>query len=57
MNLFQAQKRKLGLVIDEDTKEEEGYGEGKSGDDSTRVVNVRGECYCAIDLYFFFICL
>ncbi|CDY66753.1 BnaCnng52210D [Brassica napus] len=41
MNLFQAKKRKLGLVIDEDTKTEEGYGEGKSGDDSTRLVNVR----------------
>ncbi|KAF3528547.1 hypothetical protein DY000_02043720 [Brassica cretica] len=36
-----AKKRKLGLVIDEDTKTEEGYGEGKSGDDSTRLVNVR----------------
>ena len=56
MNLFQAKKRKLGLVIDEDTKTEEGYGEGKSGDDSTRLVNVRGECYCVFDLEFF-ICL
>ncbi|KFK38161.1 hypothetical protein AALP_AA3G076800 [Arabis alpina] len=39
-----AKKRKLGLVDvdDEDTKtEEEGYGEGKSNDESTRVVNVR----------------
>ncbi|KAF8094271.1 hypothetical protein N665_0367s0054 [Sinapis alba] len=36
-----AKKRKLGLVEDEDTKTEEGYGEGKKGDDSTRVVNVR----------------
>ncbi|XP_009124541.1 guanine nucleotide-binding protein-like NSN1 [Brassica rapa] len=36
-----AKKRKLGLVIDEDTKTEEGYGEGKKGDDSTRLVNVR----------------
>ncbi|KAF2581642.1 hypothetical protein F2Q68_00002711 [Brassica cretica] len=36
-----AKKRKLGLVDDEDTKTEEGYGEGKSGDDSARVVNVR----------------
>ncbi|ESQ49329.1 hypothetical protein EUTSA_v10020356mg [Eutrema salsugineum] len=38
-----AKKRKLGLVEgdDDDTKTEEGYGEGKSGDDSTRVVNVR----------------
>ena len=43
MNLFQAKKRKLGLVEDEDTKTEEGYGEGKSGDDSTRLVSVRGE--------------
>ena len=41
---FQAKKRKLGLVDDEDTKIEEGYGEEKSGDDSARVVNVRGEC-------------
>ncbi|XP_013684546.1 guanine nucleotide-binding protein-like NSN1 [Brassica napus] len=36
-----AKKRKLGLVDDEDTKIEEGYGEEKSGDDSARVVNVR----------------
>ncbi|KAG2245777.1 hypothetical protein Bca4012_091282 [Brassica carinata] len=36
-----AKKRKLGLVEDEDTKTEEGYGEGKSGDDSTRLVSVR----------------
>ncbi|KAJ4898386.1 Guanine nucleotide-binding protein-like NSN1 [Raphanus sativus] len=36
-----AKKRKLGLVEDEDTKTEEGYGEGKKGDDSARVVNVR----------------
>ncbi|CAF2126606.1 hypothetical protein BRARA_C03191 [Brassica rapa] len=36
-----AKKRKLGLVEDEDTKTEEGYGEGKKGDDSIRVVNVR----------------
>uniref|UniRef100_A0A1J3DCJ0 Guanine nucleotide-binding protein-like NSN1 n=1 Tax=Noccaea caerulescens TaxID=107243 RepID=A0A1J3DCJ0_NOCCA len=34
-------ERKLGLVDDEDTKTEEGYGEGKSGDDSAKVVNVR----------------
>ncbi|KAJ0244367.1 Guanine nucleotide-binding protein-like NSN1 [Hirschfeldia incana] len=36
-----AKKRKLGLVVDEDTKTEEGYGEGKSGEESTRLVNVR----------------
>ncbi|KAJ0249619.1 Guanine nucleotide-binding protein-like NSN1 [Hirschfeldia incana] len=36
-----AKKRKLGLVDDEDTKTEEGYGEGKSGEESTRLVNVR----------------
>ncbi|ESQ37124.1 hypothetical protein EUTSA_v10002456mg [Eutrema salsugineum] len=37
-----AKKRKLGLVEDDDdTKTEEGYGEEKSGEDSTRVVNVR----------------
>ena len=46
---FQAKKRKLGLVEDEDTKTEEGYGEGKKGDDSIRVVNVRGEWFCAFD--------
>lgn len=40
------------MVEDEDevTKSEEGYGEGKSGYDSTRLVNVRGECYCAFIL-------
>ncbi|CDY34918.1 BnaA01g32490D [Brassica napus] len=42
-----AKKRKLGLVIDEDTKIEEGYGEGKSGDDSTRLVNIRDNCESA----------
>ncbi|CAN8260193.1 unnamed protein product [Cochlearia groenlandica] len=37
-----AKKRKLGLVEDDDTKIEEGYGEGKkSRDEATRVVNVR----------------
>lgn len=41
MNVFQAKKRKLGLVVDEDTKTEEGFGEGKSGGE----VNVRGECF------------
>lgn len=42
LNAFQAKKRKLGLVVDEDedTKTEEGYGEGQSGDDLTRLVNV-----------------
>lgn len=49
--MFQAKKRKLGLVDvdDEDNKtEEQGYGEGNSKDDPARVVNVRGECYCAL---------
>ncbi|CAN8269573.1 unnamed protein product [Cochlearia groenlandica] len=36
-----AKKRKLGLADDDETKTEEGYGEDKSGDDLTRVVNVR----------------
>ncbi|CAH8355180.1 unnamed protein product [Eruca vesicaria subsp. sativa] len=35
-----AKKRKL-VDVDEDTKTEEGYGEGKSGDDLTKLVNVR----------------
>lgn len=41
------------MVVDEDTKTEEGYGEEKSVDFSTRVVNVRGECNCALILDIF----
>ncbi|KAL0857961.1 hypothetical protein Bca101_063115 [Brassica carinata] len=37
-----AKKRKLGLVVEEDTKTEEGFGEGKKGEESTRGFNVRG---------------